>query len=180
MNFKVTLAHHYAKQFDDPAVYNSILQNCDISAMFYTRSHDDRKQMATEFYGGDIGFEEAAFAAKTLQKQNAVIKIGKDNPVFTKIPNVDTPKVSREELRNYILELYRNPWYHDSDKINEPIRTQTKDSKPPKPRAKADSPPNRKPRLPDKGNQTDKWKAVSQNLPVSPEHADEDAGTEGS
>jgi hypothetical protein len=180
MNFKVTLAHHYAKQFDDPAVYNSILQNCDISAMFYTRSHDDRKQMATEFYGGDIGFEEAAFAAKTLQKQNAVIKIGKDNPVFTKIPNVDTPKVTKEDLRNYILELYRNPWYHDSDKINEPTRTKTEDTRPVKARTQTDSPPARKPRVPDKGNTANKWQAVSQNLSVSPEHADEDGGKKGS
>jgi hypothetical protein len=152
MNFKVTLAHHYAKQFDDPAVYNSILQNCDISAMFYTRSHDDRKQIATEFYGGDIGFEEAAFAAKSLKKQNAVIKVGKDNPVFTRIPTVDTPNVTKEELRNYILELYRNEWYYDSDKFNEPARTQTNNPQPARPRTAPHRKPNSPTRIPDKGS----------------------------
>jgi hypothetical protein len=117
MNFKLTLAHHYAKQFDDPSVYDSILQNCDITAMFYARSHEDRKIIATQFYGGQIDFEDAAQATKNLQKQNAVIKIGKDAPAFTKIPNVPTPKISKEALTNYILELYRNEWYYDSDKL---------------------------------------------------------------
>ncbi|HST50464.1 MAG TPA: hypothetical protein VLJ61_00535, partial [Pyrinomonadaceae bacterium] len=37
MNLKLTLAHHYKRQFDDQSVYDSILQNCDITAMFYTR-----------------------------------------------------------------------------------------------------------------------------------------------
>jgi hypothetical protein len=122
MNFKVTLAHHYAKQFDDPAVYNSILQNCDITAMFYTRSHADRKQIATEFYGGDIGFEDAAFATKGLQKQHAVIKIGKDNPVFTRIPDVPPSKVKRAELHRYVCSLYESqPWYYGSKELRDKL-----------------------------------------------------------
>lgn len=118
MNFKVTLAHHYAKQFPDADVFNSILQNCDITAMFYTRSHADRKIIATEFYGGDIGFEDAAFATRGLQKQNAVIKIGKDNPVFTRIPDVDPSRISREGLHRYLCGLYESqPWYYDAREL---------------------------------------------------------------
>lgn len=137
MNFKVTLAHHYAKQFPDQDVFNSILQNCDITAMFYSRSHEDRKIIATEFYGGAIDFEDAAFATKSLQKQNAVIKIGKDNPVFTRIPDVPPPKVNKDQLRNYILDIYRHDWYHDTKALIDKLdhdRSVQPNSKSPAPR----------------------------------------------
>lgn len=151
MNFKVTLAHHYAKQFDDPAVYNSILQNCDITAMFYTRSYGDRKQIATEFYGGDIGFEEAAFATKGLQKQHAVIKVGKDNPVFIRVPDVPPAKVKRDELHSYICDLYESqPWYYPAkelrDTLEKTVYAEPVQSRPPKDTeiSKRNTPPHNK------------------------------------
>jgi hypothetical protein len=179
MNLKLALAHHYAAQFDDPAVYNSILQNCDITAMFYTRSHKDRKIIAEQFYGGNIGFEEAAFATKKLQKQNAVIKIGKDDPVFARIPDVESPKVSKAQLAEYVLELYKHPWYHDLPEENPHGTNTSKREESPyqrtaQPRAKNERPANRTPRVPDDSDIRAQFKKLSLNLPERKQHTPKD------
>jgi hypothetical protein len=120
MNFKLTLAHHTAAQFkQNPEVYDSIKTNCDMTVEFFTKSRKDRDEIAGEMYGGDINPKDASYANSNLPKQTAVIKIGRDSPVRTRITNVPTPKVSKDELRDYILGLYENPWYYDSDKLNE-------------------------------------------------------------
>lgn len=133
MNFKVTLAHHTAAQFGkDPEVYDSIKTNCDMTVGFYVKSRKDRDEIASEMYGGDIDPKDASYANSNLPKQTAVIKIGKDNPVRTLIKDVPTPKVTKEELRNYLLELYRNDWYYETNtlKAND-ISTRTNIQSPP-------------------------------------------------
>jgi hypothetical protein len=120
MNFKVTLAHHTAKQFDDSALYDSIKTNCDITVQFYTRSRKDRDDIAGEMYGGEIDPQDASYANANLAKRQAVIKIGKDNPVRDYIPEVPPLDVTKEQLDDYIAELYQHPWYHDSDSIIKP------------------------------------------------------------
>lgn len=115
MNFKVTLAHHTAAQFKaNPEVYDSIKTNCDITVEFYTKSRKDRDEIAGEMYGGAIDPKDASYANSNLARQEAVIKIGKDNPKRDRIPDVPTPQVTKEELQEYILSLYQNPWYHDT------------------------------------------------------------------
>jgi hypothetical protein len=182
MNLKLTLAHHYAKQFEDQSVYNSILQNCDITAMFYTRSHQDRKIIAEQFYGGDIGFEEAAFATKKLSKQNAVIKVGKEDPAFTRIPDVENPKVSSAQLAEYVLELYKHPWYHDipeETKHHEPRREERPHQRTAQPRAKTNRPTNSKARVPNREENSSKWEAVSEHLSGGKKHAGKNDKKEG-
>ena len=118
MNFKVTLAHHTGRQFHkDPEVYDAIKTNCDMTVEFYVRSRKDRDEIAGEMYGGQIDPKDASYANANLPKQTAVIKLGKDAPVRTLIPDVPTPKVTKEKLRDYILEIYRNEWYYDADKL---------------------------------------------------------------
>lgn len=166
MNFKVTLAHHTAAQFrKDPEVYDSIKTNCDMTVEFYVRSRKDRDEIAGEMYGGDIDPKDASYANANLQKQTAVIKLGKDAPVRTPIPDVPTPKVTRDELKNYTLELYRNDWYYDTNTLNqpahEPTRTQGTNNQAPQPRAATNRPSGRKTSVPNKRNNTSKWKDVS-------------------
>lgn len=117
MNYKLTLAHHTGAQFDDPAVYNSIKTNCDITVEFYTRSRKDRDDIAAEMYGGDIDPKDASYANSNLAKRQAVIKIGKAKPVRDYLPEVPPPDVTKEELDKFILKLYQHEWYHDSDSI---------------------------------------------------------------
>lgn len=165
MNFKVTLAHHTAKQFDDPAVYDSIKTNCDITVQFYTRSRKDRDEIAGEMYGGDIDPKDASYANSNLAKRQAVIKIGKDKPVREYIPEVPPPNVTKEELDNYILGLYQHEWYHDSDSIQHD-RSADKPAIQPQP-AKGTRVPKRNPPPHDQAaNQTVKGKsAFSQAKP---------------
>jgi hypothetical protein len=120
MNFKLTLAHHTGAQFDDPAVYHSIKTNSDITVQFYVRGRADRDDLAKEMYGGDIDPADASYANTSLAKQQAVIKIGKDNPIRERIPDVPAPNVAKEELESYLLKLYQNEWYHDSDQLKQP------------------------------------------------------------
>lgn len=166
MNFKVTLAHHTAAQFGrDPEVYDSIKTNCDMTVEFYVKSRKDRDEIAGEMYGGDIDPKDASFANSNLSKQTAVIKLGKDNPVRERIPDVPTPKVTKDELTNYLLELYRNDWYYDSDKLNQHTNESTRetraDSNPSQPRAKTNRRTGRKAGVPNDGDNSSKWKDVS-------------------
>lgn len=118
MNFKVTLAHHTAAQFrKDPEVYDSIKTNCDMTVEFYVKSRKDRDEIAGEMYGGAIDPKDASYANANLPKQTAVIKHGRDAPMRTRIPDVPTPKVTKTALKNYLLELYRNEWYYDTDQL---------------------------------------------------------------
>jgi hypothetical protein len=139
MNFKVTLAHHTAAQFSkDPEVYDSIKTNCDMTVEFYVKSRKDRDEIAGEMYGGDIDPKDASYANANLQKQTAVIKIGKDAPVRTRIEDVPVPKVTKDEERNYLLDLYQNDWYYDSDKLIPHDRPIQENPKSPQHRASPD------------------------------------------
>lgn len=183
MNFKVTLAHHTAAQFrKDPEVYDSIKTNCDMTVEFYVKSRKDRDEIAGEMYGGDIDPKDASYANSNLPKQTAVIKIGKDAPKRDRIPHVPTPKVTRDELRNYTLELYRNDWYYDSDKIEqptyEPPRPPKADPRPARPRTKTNRPTSGENRLPDREDLSAKWKNVSRNISSGKQHAAPDGEPE--
>lgn len=166
MNFKVTLAHHTAAQFKkDPEVYDSIKTNCDMTVEFYVRSSKDRDEIAGEMYGGDINPKDASYANANLPRQTAVIKIGKDAPKRDRIPDVPTPKVTKDQLKNYLLELYRNDWYYDTKQLekptNEPTRPKRENPAPVKPRAKNDSGSDSKAGVSNKRNKSNKWKDVS-------------------
>jgi hypothetical protein len=182
MNFKVTLAHHTAKQFDDPAVYASIKQNCDMTVQFYTRSRADRDDIAGEMYGGDIDPKDASYANSNLSKQQAVIKIGKGSPIRTRLPDVPTPDISTQELTNYIIDLYHRltamDWYHDADKITEPTYEPRAEKRAnqasPKPRTPPDSKTGSKNRIPNGEDYASKFKAVSFDLPEREQHAPKD------
>jgi hypothetical protein len=124
MNFKLTLAHHTAAQFkQNPEVYDSIKTNCDMTVEFYVKSRKDRDDIAGEMYGGDINPKDASYANSNLPKQTAVIKIGRDSPTRTRIPNVPPSSITKDELHNYIVRLYENPWYHDT--LNERTNIQS-------------------------------------------------------
>lgn len=166
LNFKVTLAHHTAAQFNkDPEVYDSIKTNCDMTVEFFIRSRKDRDEMAAEMYGGDINPKDASYANSTLPRQTAVIKIGKDTPIRSRIPDIPAPKVSKDKLRDYLLELYRNDWYYDSDTLAklayEPTRTQGADTEAPQPRTKTNRRTGSKAGVSNKRNDNSKWKDVS-------------------
>jgi hypothetical protein len=139
-NFKVTLAHHYARQFA-PEMYEAIKVNCDMTVQFYVRGRETRDDISKEMYGGDIDPEAASYANSNLSRQHAVIKIGKDSPVRTRLPDVPAPRVAKEQLERYILKLYETSnWYFDSDSVtppshesSEPVQRDPQHARPRKP-----------------------------------------------
>jgi len=173
MNFKVTLAHHTAKQFDDPAVYASIKTNCDMTVEFYVKSRADRDDIAREMYGGDIDPQDASYAHSNLSKQHAVIKNGKDNPVTVRLPDVPTPDISSQQLTNYILKLYQHHWYHDSDTIYQPTyATPPSNRNNSGNRAKNDPPPNNPNPHPGRASSSQTWTVVPEDLPGRKQHSE--------
>lgn len=181
MNFKVTLAHHYAKQFDQD-MYESIKVNSGMTVQFYVRGRETRDDIAAEMYGGDINPKDASYANSNLSRQQAVIQIGKDTPTRTRFPDVSTPEVSKQALTNYILELYHNPWYYDAEKIAQPTYEPRGEEEPhqrtAQPRVPADRKTDSRRRVPNAEDYRNKLKTVSLNLPVSKQHAKTDDGEE--
>jgi hypothetical protein len=187
LNFKVTLAHHAARQFDDPAVYASIKTNCDMTVLFYVRGRDDRDDIASEMYGGDINPRDASYANSSLPKQHAVIRLGKDGPKRVRLPDVPTPDISKEVLTGYTVDLYHRltdlGWYRDSDAeaetAYEPRRAKAPHQRTAQARTPAPGKTNRPRSVPDGAAYTRKFQTLSCNLPGSQQHAAEDGGPEG-
>jgi hypothetical protein len=181
LNLKLIIAHHYTKQFN-PDVYEAVKVNCGITVQFYIRGRETRDDIAAEMYGGDIDPKDASYANSNLAQRQAVIKISKGSPQRTMLPFVPDPDISRQELTNYKVDLYHRltemNWYHDADKIIQPIYEPRPEERPhkttPRPRAKDDSKANRPRRVPHGEDYAAKLKTISFDLPEREQHAPKD------
>ncbi len=181
---RLIIAHHYFNQFENRKVLDSVKQSARIKVMFNTPSYEDRMEMSKLLgYGGDISHMDATFANQDLRRQYAIIKKNKEPPRRVRVPDVPETKVAPGILGAYIKDILSQNWYVTRQEINDQSinridapRTQTTYPKPPKPRAAPNRRAGSKAGVPDSGDKGSKWKAVSQNLPVSPKHADKDDG----
>ncbi len=115
---KVTISHQHLSQFEDKVVRDAVLANTKITASFRLGMPEDREYMARHLgYGGQIDPEDASFANTDLQKQYSVIKVLKTRPKRIRIPDVREAPVSASQLKDYISEIYQQPWYYDADKL---------------------------------------------------------------
>jgi hypothetical protein len=167
---RVTIGHQYFGQFEDKYVVDAINALTNLKAMFNLPGREDRDKITKMFYGGEISDRQASFANADIPKQHAVIKVGKGSPQRVKIPDIKSPKVSREQLESYIMKLYEQPWYYDPRTIQDKLKvksiydtpgTKGTDPKTPQPRAATNRRPGRKAGVSDKGNDSSKWKNVS-------------------
>lgn len=175
MNFKVTLAHHYAKQFS-PDFYESIKVNTGMTVQFYIRGRETRDNISEEMYGGDINPKDASYANANIPKQYAVIKIGKGAPQRERVPDVPTPRISKENYDRYIIKMYQHltelGWYTEPVTSNyEPERSDTNNSRS---RAEDDSPTNGKTPRPRGTASSQKWQTVPEELPGRKQPAKKD------
>jgi hypothetical protein len=119
---RVTLAHQYFSQFEDKYVLDAIKAGTDIKIMFNTPSYDDRMEMIKALgYGGDIPHEVATFANQNLPKQQAIIRIGKDDPKRITIPDVKSAKVDSKVEKDFIAKLLTQEWNYSPAEIREQI-----------------------------------------------------------
>ena len=182
---KVTLGHQYTDQFEDEYVLKAVMANCKIKVQFNLQMTEDRDLMSRQFYGGDVDPKDASYANSDLRVQHAVIKSLKGKPVRVKIPNVEDPPVSAEELKAYVRMLYLSqPWYHNAkelkNQIDEPIGETKTYSGATKSGAKTNSGAGSKISLPNSAGNQDIFKTLSKNIPVSEKHADENGNKKGS
>lgn len=141
---RVTIGHQYFGQFEDKFVVDAINGLTKFKAMFDLPGREDRDKITKMFYGGEISDRQASFANADIPKQEAVMKVIKGKPQRVRIPDVDTPKVSKDRLNEYITKLYEQPWYYDPHEVTEAHKQKsiyddqaTRDSKPPRKGTKA-------------------------------------------
>lgn len=117
-----TLSHQFYGQFEDKQVLEAVENLCKIKVMFYTPNVQDRQRMLRDMYTGDLKLA-ASDAHFSLQKQHAVIKVGKQPPATVRIADVPDVKVSPEDLGRFKEEkIYKaNPWYRSPSVIREEI-----------------------------------------------------------
>jgi hypothetical protein len=105
---RVTVAHQYFKQFEDPYVLDAVKNLCKIKVMFNTPNHVDRLEMVKALgYGGDISPMMAQYANSDLPKQYAIIKSGKNAPVRVKIP--DVPDIKFDD-KHFVKHCLNHEW----------------------------------------------------------------------
>ena len=152
---KVTLAHQYTKQFEDPYIHSAIMANCKITAMFNITMAEDRDYISKQFYGGDISPEDASDANSDLAKQHAVIKVPKRPARRVRIPDIKPPPVTAGQLDSYIKQIYKQEWYHAAN------RKTTIYSEPTRPGTQANRRAGSTAGVSDKGSQDNGFKTIS-------------------
>ena len=140
---RLTIAHQYFKQFEDPFVLEAVKNLCKMKVMFNTPNHSDRLEMIKALgYGGEIPPLMASYANANLPKQYAVVAVSKQPPVRVRIPDVPDAKLSKVAEDDFIQKCLSHPWNLPTDKIRQQMNdrfTSTKNT----PRAQPREPSNR-------------------------------------
>jgi len=119
---RVTVAHQYFKQFEDPTVLEAVKNLCKIKVMFDTPNPQDRLEMVKALgYGGDIPAVAAAYANQNLPKQYAIIKKGKTAPERVRIEDVPEVKMTRKAEDEFKTKILTNEWNLTPAQVREQI-----------------------------------------------------------
>jgi hypothetical protein len=108
------LAHQVKAQFPTPDAKSAVDGQTYIKIAFHQPDTKDREETAKAMYYGRLD-QEAKDALVHLKKQQAAIKIGKDDPQFIWIP--DLPKFPDKPSKEFMTELYSIPVYQDDSEI---------------------------------------------------------------
>lgn len=133
---RFTLAHQRFDQIEDRNVLSSVMGSTKIKVLFNTPNRDDRDRMVRMMYGGDIPDRQVSYELGQLKKQYAAIKINKQPPRITHLPDVPDIEIPASVLDAFKEKLYRHESYRSPrevlDEINarfaqqEPTRTFSK------------------------------------------------------
>ena len=136
---RVTLAHQYFGQFEDPFILDAVQNLCKIKIAFNIPSREDRDKVVRAMYGGELGDREVSYSLSTLRKQHAVVKKPKEAPIIVRIPDIPDIQV---DLKPYLEKIYSNPVYKTPNEIKQETKlrlyeTPRASDPPPKKRATA-------------------------------------------
>jgi hypothetical protein len=108
---RLTLSHQRFDQFHDKDVLSAVYGGTKIKVLFNTPSRDDRDKMIRMMYGGELSDREISYTLSMLRKQHAVIKINKQRPVVTRIPDIPDIDIPANILGDYKQRfIYNHPF----------------------------------------------------------------------
>ena len=116
---RVTLAHQYNDQFDDPFILKAIKQLCKIKVAFYQPDSGDRLETVKQMFGGELKDRDVSYALSALKKQHAVIKKPKEAPMTVRVPDVPDINI---DYKPYLEKVFENSVYRTPDEIKEEQR----------------------------------------------------------
>lgn len=109
LNIRLTIAHQGFDQIEDPFILAAIRRSAKNKILFYAASHADRYAMCRDMnYGGELPMEQVTYTLGSTPKQEAVVRIGKLNPVLTSIKQWPDPTVSPKEIDEFVKQLYKD------------------------------------------------------------------------
>jgi len=83
-----------------------------IKILFNVPRTEDSERMAKMMYGGEIDPKDAAYVARQLKKQYAIIKNNKKSPLSFNVKDVHTPQYDDKIRFAFKEKIYTsNPWY---------------------------------------------------------------------
>lgn len=116
LGLRFTFAHQRFNQFEDQNV-RSAIKSAKIKILLNTPHREDRDEMIRMMYGGELSDRAVSYELMDLPKQHAAIKINKNPPRRTRLPDVFTPEVPVEQLVAFKNNVYRHEWYRQPREI---------------------------------------------------------------
>lgn len=142
---RVTIAHQYFKQFEDPYILEAVKELCKIKVAFYQPDPTERMETVKQMFGGELKDRDVSYSLSNLKKQYCVIKKPKQAPMVVRVPDVPDTDFN---FKPYLEKLYQNPIYKSADEINHDPRPTHTNTTSPKRGKKVDSRPARQDSVP--------------------------------
>jgi hypothetical protein len=118
---RVTIAHQYAGQFEDPYILEAVGELCKIKVAFFQPNPKGRMDTVKTMYGGELRDRDVSYALSNMRKQHAVIKLPKKPAVIARIKDVKSAfgseAIEQRAIDKFTERIYRQDFYQDSNEI---------------------------------------------------------------
>ncbi len=118
----VTVAHQFYRQFEDEKVLDAVENLCKVKVMFHVPNAADRSRMLRDLFSGSIP-ENLNHWLSVLQKQQAIVKIQKNEPQVVTIADVPAASATDEQLQAFKDSIYAsNDFYRTKAAVESEIK----------------------------------------------------------
>jgi hypothetical protein len=101
IKLRMILSNHYPSQFT-PAIMKAVKSQTKTQIAFYVQDSNERRDVAGQFYGGNLKPDDVEYALRQQQKRQAVMKLGKAGAVIAKTHEVPDIKPNKEFLKDLL------------------------------------------------------------------------------
>jgi hypothetical protein len=116
IGLRLVLSHQDFGQFtENPELAKSIRVNAKTKVAFYISDNEERMKMVRMMYGGELDDRTVSYVLGQLEKQKAVVKLGKSPSDIIKIHDTPIFKPSKK----YLESIYASPWYYTLSEITQ-------------------------------------------------------------